>query len=385
MSKKKSYLFVLTARGGGDRPPVIALAIRLKELGHKVTVLCDEETALLIQSSSLETNTFPVHLDERGHVGNWIRKIINGEIIEGSSFINPMSEWANPLLPLSLEVVKDFKPNLIISTLFGIGLVDALSKKTGIPWCFVNPSFYFGENATTSWEEDWYGPYISQLAQKCFLPLTQEAEIVLHATDQVFDFEPTQLPKNHYYAGFLLWEPEMKLEPYILEKGYPWALITLSSVSQEDEVAFAKSALNALADIPVRTILTQPDKTIADELGILPDNAKIAGFIPHTPILKRSSIVVNHAGHGIVSKAITYGVPMVLLPWDRDQPGVANRAEKLGVARVVPREQANPEEVRQAIIAVLENNKYLENSKIHSRRILNMDSLNISCELLTQF
>ncbi len=78
--------------------------------------------------------------------------------------------------------------------------------------------------------------------------------------------------------------------------------LSLNHAASEFEVE-----LTPLADAPVRTILTQPDKTISDELGTLPDNAKIAGFIPHTPILKRSSIVVNHAGHGIVSKAIRHG------------------------------------------------------------------------------
>jgi UDP:flavonoid glycosyltransferase YjiC (YdhE family) len=38
----------------------------------------------------------------------------------------------------------------------------------------------------------------------------------------------------------------------------------------------------------------------------------------------------------IVMKALCYGVPMVV-PWARDQPGVAARAAALGTAEVVPR------------------------------------------------
>jgi UDP:flavonoid glycosyltransferase YjiC (YdhE family) len=40
-----------------------------------------------------------------------------------------------------------------------------------------------------------------------------------------------------------------------------------------------------------------------------------------------------------VTKALGYGVPMVLVPWGRDQPGVAARAAALGAARIAGRMQ----------------------------------------------
>ncbi|MDX1377976.1 MAG: hypothetical protein R3307_03935, partial [Anaerolineales bacterium] len=306
--KPKSFLVILTAKGGGDRPPVVALACGLRDRGHHVSVLYDEETAQLIGSTNLPTVRFPQELDEQGHITRWIKGFKDGKPDPDAP--NPMVEWANPLISFSLEAVADIKPDLIVSSLFGMGLADQLSKQTDTPWCFVNPSFYFGDHASTTWEDDWYGPYIPPLARDCFLPLAKQANIVLHATDPEFDFQPTRLPANHHYVGFLIWDPEMPVSEIINESGDPWALITLSSVRQEDEVSFAQSALRALSNRPVRTLLTQPDKNIQNELGTIPSNATIAGFVPHTPVLKRSSLVINHAGHGIVSKALYYGVPM---------------------------------------------------------------------------
>jgi UDP:flavonoid glycosyltransferase YjiC (YdhE family) len=375
-----SYLIILTAKGGGDRPPVVALACGLRDRGHRVTVLCDEETAKLIASTDLPTAKFPQELDERGHITNWIKGLTVGD--PDPDLPNPMTEWANPLMSFSLEIVSDFKPDLIVSSLFGMGLANKLSKQTDTPWCFVNPSFYFGDHASTTWEDDWYGPFIPRLARDCFLPLVKQADIVLHATDPEFDFQPTQLPANHHYVGFLIWDPEMPETDLISESGDPWALITLSSVRQEDEVSFAQSALQALSNRPVRTLLTQPDKNIQDELGNIPANATITGFVPHTPILKKSSLVINHAGHGIVSKALYYGVPMVLLPWDRDQSGVAARAAQLGVAKLVPRAEANPERVAQAVDELFDNSDYLDAAKFHSERLQNIDSVGIACKLL---
>jgi len=57
-------------------------------------------------------------------------------------------------------------------------------------------------------------------------------------------------------------------------------------------------------------------------------------------------------------KALWYGVPMVLVPWGRDQPGVAARAEQLGVARVVARDQLTDTRLSEAITHVLEDPHY---------------------------
>jgi MGT family glycosyltransferase len=296
-----------------------------------------------------------------------------------------MLDWANSLIPFGQETLAKFKPYLIVSTLFGIGLADELSKHSGTPWCFVNPSFYFGDNATRNWEEDWYGPFIPQLAKECFLPLVKQANIVLHATDPEFDFQPTKFPDNHHYVGFLLWDPPLDNFAALDNPGKPWALITLSTIRQGDEVVLANSALQALANRPVRALLTQPDEDIRDKLSNLPKNATIVGFVPHSPVLKKSTLVINHAGHGIVSKAMTYGVPMVLLPWHRDQPGVADRAARLGIAQFVPRENANPKEVQQAVATVLDAAQYREAALRHSKRLAATDAVEIACTLLEDF
>jgi UDP:flavonoid glycosyltransferase YjiC (YdhE family) len=131
--------------------------------------------------------------------------------------------------------------------------------------------------------------------------------------------------------------------------------------------------------------LTQPDEDIRDQVKDLPKNATIAGFVPHSPVLEKSAIVINHAGHGIVSKAMVYGVPMVLLPWHRDQPGVAARAEKLGIARVVLRSNTSPQEVRRAVAALFEDPRYRQAADYHARRLAAIDSIGQACALLEDF
>ena len=73
---------------------------------------------------------------------------------------------------------------------------------------------------------------------------------------------------------------------------------------------------------------------------------------------KRSGLLVSHAGHGVVAKALYYGVPMVLVPWGRDQPGVAARAAALGIAEVLARHDITEPRLSAAIHRVLGTPRY---------------------------
>jgi UDP:flavonoid glycosyltransferase YjiC (YdhE family) len=240
-----------------------------------------------------------------------------------------------------------------------MGLADLLAEILNRPWCFVNPSFYFGQEQQTKWDEDWHGPFVPRLAREAFAPLADRADLVLHATDPLFDFEPNPLPMSHHYVGFLLWESSQDTPDELAEPGDPWALVTASTARPADEDTMIRAAVSALARRPVRAILTLPKRSMDLQL---PDNFVVTGFAPHIPILRRSVLSINQGGHGIVSKCLRYGVPMVLTPWDADQPGVAARAEALGVARIVPRSEVTPESIAEAVDEILDHPEYLDRS-----------------------
>jgi UDP:flavonoid glycosyltransferase YjiC (YdhE family) len=117
-----------------------------------------------------------------------------------------------------------------------------------------------------------------------------------------------------------------------------------------------------MAEFPVRVVLTLSARHPRDELGSVPTNAQIERFVPHSAVLKRSRLLVSHAGHGVVAKALYYGVPMVLVPWDRDQPGVAARAAALGVAEVIVRHDLTALRLSTAIQRVLGTYCYQDNA-----------------------
>jgi UDP:flavonoid glycosyltransferase YjiC (YdhE family) len=107
-----------------------------------------------------------------------------------------------------------------------------------------------------------------------------EADLVLHATDALFDPPPPSFPRHHHHVGPLLWEPASEAPTYLDVPGAPWVLVTLSSEPQPEEMTLARTALRTLTEFPVRIVLTLSARHPRDELGSVPANARIEQFVP---------------------------------------------------------------------------------------------------------
>ena len=147
-------------------------------------------------------------------------------------------------------------------------------------------------------------------------------------------------------------------------------------------MALAEAALDALSSTSLRVVLTVgPDHDPA-ELGSVPANARVERTISHAAVLEDAALLVSHAGHGSVMKALWHGRPMVLVPWGRDQPGVAARAAALGVAEVVPCENASAETLSAAVDSVLRNEQMRREAERHRVRLRATDPPEVAAGLL---
>ncbi len=165
--------------------------------------------------------------------------------------------------------------------------------------------------------------------------------------------------------------------------GDPWALVALSSDPQDD-LPIARGALAALAARPLRVLVTVGVGHDPHALHPVPTNARVERHAPHGPVLEQAVLLVGHAGHGSVMKALSKGVPMVLVPWGRDQPGVAARAQRLEVARVVPRDNLSNTVLGDAIDIVLNDSKYRERAAVEARRLHAWDPASRACDIIGQ-
>ena len=159
------------------------------------------------------------------------------------------------------------------------------------------------------------------------------APLLLSFTAEPFEYHRDHWPDQVRLVGPGLWEPSAAQLPWLDELSRPIVLVTCSTAFQND-IRLAQVACEALAGEPLDVILTTGD---VDVSGLaIPANVRVERFAPHTPILARAACVVCHAGMGTTQKALAHAVPVVAVPFGRDQPEVARRVEVAGAGVRLP-------------------------------------------------
>lgn len=362
-------LVVATAGAGGDLQPLISAALALRERGHETAFVGDASVARSLGPLGVQTKVLAPELDLGPRLVGAIREAMtsaDGDLATAGPLVRAsMTDWAQEVARSVDEIVRGLAPEMIVTSLFGVEVVAALTAPC--PWAVVNSTFYVGPAPPRALEQD-FGPRAVPLIEG-YASLLESANLVLHATDRVFDLSFDRLPDHHRYVGPLgVWEPPSEVPAYLAEPGDPWVLVTISS-QFADDVPLAEAALEALADRRLRVVVTVGPDHDPDELGSVPPNARVERTVSHAAVLEHAALMVSHAGHGSVMKALWYGCPMVLIPWGRDQPGVAARAATLGVARSVSRERASPRAISDAIDAVLDDESMVRQARQHATRL----------------
>jgi UDP:flavonoid glycosyltransferase YjiC (YdhE family) len=369
----RRILALATAGAGGDLQPLMAAAIGMQQRGHRVSFMGDDAVARAVVPMGAACAPIPPNLDMGRIIGGVFRRLADLSLDEqGRVVADEVAQWSHGVGSLVSTLLHDEGADLLVTSLFGTGAADIAAAATAIPWVVVNSTFYVGPNPPRPLGDD-FGPRAVPIVRS-FLPMIDRASMVLHATDQVFDFDNAALPANHRYVGPLIWEPDGSSPRYLGEPGDPWVLVTLST-QLEDDVPLARAALEGLASLPVRVLVTTGGSHPIESLDPLPRNARAEEYVSHAAVLNRSCLVVSHAGHGSVMKAMWHGVPMVLVPWGRDQPGVAARAQRLGVAGVLVRDELRSDTLEAAARQVMDDPRYRDACRGHSERLRRTDPI----------
>jgi UDP:flavonoid glycosyltransferase YjiC (YdhE family) len=145
----------------------------------------------------------------------------------------------------------------------------------------------------------------------------------------------------------------------VTRPGTPAVYATLGTIFNLESGDLFSRVLQGLQDHPGDVVLTVGDHVDPAELGPQPDNVHIERYIPQAATLPHVDVVVSHGGSGSVLGALAHGLPMVIIAMGADQPLNAARCQALGVARVLDPIAASPEDVREAVQAVLGDPAFL--------------------------
>ena len=164
----------------------------------------------------------------------------------------------------------------------------------------------------------------------------RRAPLMLVASGKPFEYPQTDWGDAVQMIGPCMFEPAMDAAPEWLNAiDRPIVLVTTSSQQQADE-KLVKTAISALADLPVHVVATLP-AGLPSDIEPTP-NATVVQFVPHGPVLERAVCAITHGGMGATQKALARRVPVCVVPFGRDQFEVARRVQ---VARCGTRLPAN--------------------------------------------
>lgn len=371
----------MPAIAGGDFHPTVATAIGLMERGHEVLVYAEHDGVKALLETDLATYTAPRELDFRRRLISQHDPDRKAGGKEGPLALQQtLDEYsADQAAELKRSVLAEFQPDVFVASLTASAVADKLSNPADLATCVVNSDFYGGPNPPRPLEEDYDDRVIPEFVYMG--EAMQRADLVLHAVDQHFDYDFTKLPAHNHYVGPLQWERPGRRPYYLDEPGNPWALVSISSLKQGD-VAVARYAIEAFQHLPLRMVETIGHGHTRKEIGGVPANIHVEYYVPHSQVLEQAAVCVTHCGIGSVHKALWYGVPLVMVPWGRDQPGVANRAARLGVGIIVRPDRLSEESLESAVREVLDRPSYAEAAASVSKQYRSMDPVGKACDLI---
>jgi UDP:flavonoid glycosyltransferase YjiC (YdhE family) len=180
--------------------------------------------------------------------------------------------------------------------------------------------------------------------------------------------DPSPYPTTRRYREVV--PPPAPLPEWWDRREAPLVYVTFGSVAGGMPIGAVayRTALDAVADLPLRVLLTVGRAADVAELGIIPANVHVEAWVPQGDVLAEASAVVCHGGSGTTLGALSAGRPLVVVPLFADQPGNAQCVAAAGAGIVVePRpgaavaERIEPQDARQiraAITAVLGEPSY---------------------------
>ncbi len=185
--------------------------------------------------------------------------------------------------------------------------------------------------------------------------LLERPPLLLALTAEGFEYPRSDWPVNVRLVGPVNWSPPL-LPPsstpsWLADLSDPLVLVTCSTERQRDKrlLHVALEALPAAGISVIGTTAAHDPETFTVVPG-----SKVVRFVPHEVILERAACVVCHGGMGITQKALAAEVPVVAVPFGRDQLDTARRVEVAGAGvRVSPR-RLTPDRLLSAVRTAIE-------------------------------
>lgn len=370
-------ILLYTSPASGHTFPPVPTALELVSRGHEVVVRTGAAGVASLRAAGLEAAAVDPRI-EAIEVDDWRA---SNPLSATRRLFDAFARRAEFELPDMRAAIATEDPDLLWIDINCIA-ASAATEASGLPWAhylpyphpvpargvpaygpgFAPPAGPLGRlrdgalNAVSRAAFRSILPPFNQLRRSLGLPVFPRGEDYYLSAPLLIQFsaEPFEYhrdwPVNVRLVGPGLWDPPTEEPSWLAEEERPIVLLSASTEFQDDG-ALIETGLDALAAEPYAVIAT----TAAHDPARfrVPANARIARFLPHSPILRRASAVICHGGMGTTQKALAAGAPVCVVPFLRDQFEIARRVTVAGAGESLRASRLRPDRLRAAVAGAI--------------------------------
>ena len=411
---------VLTTHGTlGDLHPYLAIAIELKNRGHKPVIATSEYHRQKVEAANIDFHSIrpdfslddkDLHwrlIEPKRGLEHVIRELILPDLRATYDDLFAVVKNADLLIsqilifaaPIIAEITgvrwisTELQPGAFMSAYDPpvLAPVPSLAKLRGLGPTFHRPLFSAAKLVGHSWSKP-----VRELRRELKLPPGKNPlfegrnspHLVLALFSRVMGPPQRDWPSNTLVTGFPFYDESQRgLSPELtkfLAEGEPPIVFTLGSSAVLNAGTFYRESIAATEVLGKRAVLLVGDDPLNQAHGPLPSNVIALPYAPYFKIFPRASVIVHQGGIGTCGQAMRAGTPMLVMPFGGDQYDNAARLERLGVARTIMRNKYTAERAAIEINELLSNSTYRGEAEKLAQQVRAEDGVRVACDAIEE-
>jgi MGT family glycosyltransferase len=229
---------------------------------------------------------------------------------------------------------------------------------------------------------------LEPLRRNLYDAMVELPDAYLQLTVPRFELPRRQLAPSVHFVGPLPITPNQAPVP-------PWAqdldgsrkvvLVTQGTLTNDDFSELVLPALQALADEPdIIVVVTTGGRPVETLGGPLPENVRVAQYLPFEWVLSKIDAFVTNGGYGSVNQALSFGVPIVTAGTAADRGDVSARVAWSGVGVNLATNAPTAAALRPAVRSVLDDPKYCAQAALYAKEARDIDTPSEILRILRQ-
>jgi len=362
--KIMAAILMMNVPYAGHTNPTLPLAEALVQHGHKVSYINAEEFRNKIECTGAEfipyTN-YPVSPTEQQKKTRCFRAAFDTAI---------SLEQKYDLLIYEMF----FYPGIKIAEILGIPCVRQFSQPAWNQKTVSNATWFFKMSCAL------IDLQVMGKKNAEYMALTKRTLIdaVLHdkpSFNIVYVPQVFQADRESFGTDYMFTAPIGKSDPASQKIPYeemkpPIVYISLGSIISNK--GFCKECIRAFGGKEMSVILNT-GRIHPKTLGKIPDNIYAYSFVPQIEVLQHADVFLTHCGMNSVNEAMSFGVPMVAMPFINDQISNAKRVVALEIGKRV---RSFPSSGRQLYKTVTDvcRDKHIQNRSAEVQSMLKSEA-----------